>query len=64
MLVFIRKQQKTVMIFVAVIVIIAFTFFYDSGRGPDKEKNTKLFRIDGKWYTQNDYEKLFWINLT
>ena len=48
------------MLFVAVIVIIAFTFFYDAGRGPDKVKNAELFRIDDKWYTQNDYEKLLY----
>ena len=58
MLVYIRKHQKTVMLFVAVIVIIAFTFFYDAGRGPDREKNSKLFSIDGKDYTLKDYEKI------
>ena len=46
------------MLFVAVIVIIAFTFFYDAGRGPDREKNSKLFSIDGKNYTLKDYEKI------
>ena len=58
MLVYLRKHQKTVMLFVAVIVIIAFTFFYDAGRGPDREKNSKLFSIDGKDYTLKDYEKI------
>ena len=48
------------MLFVAVIVIIAFTFFYDAGRGPDREKKQELFRIDGKSYTQTDYEKLLY----
>ena len=58
MLVYLRKHQKTVMLFVAVIVIIAFTFFYDAGRGPDREKRKELFSIDGKWYSQSDYENI------
>ena len=58
MLSFIRTQQKWLMFLVAAVVIIAFTFFYDAGKGLDDPRTAKLFEIGGTSYNQYDFEKL------
>jgi hypothetical protein len=58
MLSFIRTQQKWLMFLVAAVVIIAFTFFYDAGKGMDDPRTAKLFEIGGTSYNQYDFEKL------
>ena len=43
MLAFLRKHQYGFMLVVAIVVIIAFTFFYDAGRGGADPKAVKHF---------------------
>ena len=56
MLFLFRKFQTTVMLFVAIIVIIAFTFFYDAGKVQNKQEDQEFFKISGKSYTQKDWD--------
>lgn len=46
------------MLFVAIIVIIAFTFFYDSGRGADDPSGATVFRAGGKDYSAAHFERM------
>ena len=46
------------MFIVAAVVIIAFTFFYDAGKGVDDPRTAKLFEIGGKSYNHFEFEKL------
>ena len=56
MLFLFRKFQTTVMLFVAIIVIIAFTFFYDAGKVQNRQEDQEFFKISGKSYTQKDWD--------
>ena len=44
------------MLFVAIIVIIAFTFFYDAGKVQNRQEDQEFFKISGKSYTQKDWD--------
>ncbi|MFP6873044.1 MAG: SurA N-terminal domain-containing protein, partial [Verrucomicrobiales bacterium] len=45
------------MLCVAISVIIAFTFFYNAGKGGQDPRTVELFEIGGKGYNQNYFEK-------
>ena len=57
MLTAIRRLQKSILIVVTAIIIVAFAWLYDSS-SYDKMGATEIFNIDGRSYRRSEYQKL------